>query len=471
MKSSFLENLVEDNKSKTENQGIKNIGAINLSDIIEYVKGGISDQDFKNICTDINSGKINIGMDANSVNILLANKGNSQVQKLFQVAKMPKIDIDINSISEFSKENFQAIKAMGVNIGKVYVNSGWDEAAARGYTPNVYEKIVGNAEAMVTKAKSDLAKKNPGKDFEHMSERDKFMAIYNMVIKRAKYNYAAVDSKGESQYTSRNLQDFFCKGGSGVCAGFADSLVQLGKMCGLEIEYVQGDSKSKNMSHSEYHAWVRVKIDGKWYNADPTWDANHVKGKYGYCLKSDAEFDGHTLDTRYNPSYRRDSKGRLIDSRGSGTRDYEGSYYSYDSSKLADEYYTDDMGRRMKGFRNLTDEQAASLNSQYIPNAPSSVGTLSGNNFLTVILNFLIKITSFPAKATKKLKEKFFAGKLDASKLSGSDSNNYLKEEAEKEGAFDEIQVDPEKAQSYKDNKTQDVQQPPTRGDENEKER
>lgn len=451
MKNSFLENLVNENEKTHDNDSIKNIGAISFTDVIEYVKSGISDDDFKSLCYDISSGKVRIGMDALAVSTVLANKENSQVKRLFQNAKMPKMDIDVNSMSELPVEDYRAIRAMGVNVGKVYVNSGWDEAAARGYTPDVYENMASRAEAMVDKAKSDLSKKNPGKSFENMSDRDKFMMIYNMVINRAKYNYAAVNSKDESQYTSRNLQDFFCKGGSGVCAGFADALVQLGTIMGLEMEYVQGDSKSAKMSHKEYHAWVRVKIDGEWYNADPTWDANHVKGKYGYCLKSDAEFDGHTIDRNYNPHYKRDKNGNLIgSSRNNGYRDYEISTRSYRSSELAEEYYTDDMDRQMAGFRNLTEEQAAMLGSRYVPNAPSSVGTLSGSNFLTIILNFLIKITSMPAKAAKKMKEKFSAGKLDASKLS---DDSYIAEEtekAEKEAAFEDIQVDKEQAQSYK---------------------
>ena len=448
MKNSFLNNLVN---NAQENEAIKKDGAISFSDIIEYVKGGISDDDFNSLCSDIKSGKVSIGMDAEAVSTLLASKENSQVKRLFQSVNLPKMDIDVNNLAELSSEDFKAVRAMGVNVGKVYVNSGWDEAAAKGYTPDVYETISSRAEAMVDKAKNELASKNPGKAFGDMSDKDKFMTIYNMVIKKAKYDYAAVGSEGESKYTSRNLQSFFCNGGSAVCAGFADALVQLGTMAGLEMEYVQGDSQSAKMKNKEYHAWVRVKIDGEWYNADPTWDANHVKGKYGYCLKSDAEFDGHLIDRGYNPTYRRDKNGNLIGgSRDNGYRDYEGAYRSYRSSELADEYYTDDMDRQMAGFRNLTEEQAASLGSRYIPNAPSSAGTLAGNNFLTVILNFLIRLTSMPAKAANKLKEKFRAGKLEAGKLADS---RYIADDAakaEKEAAFEDIQVDPKQAGSYK---------------------
>lgn len=463
MKNSYLKNLV-DSRANNLNE-IKNINAINLSDVVEYVKGGISDEEFKNLCSDINTGKVTIGMDGSAVNTLLANKDNSNVQKLFKIAKMPTIDIDVNSLNELSKENFLAIKSMGVKVGKVYVNSGYDKAAARGYTSDVYEKIVTNAEAMVGKAKKDLCKKNPGKSFEDLSDRDKFMAIYNLVISKAKYNRAAVETKtGDIVDTSRNLQDFFTKNGSSVCAGIADSLVQLGKMCGLEIQYVQGDSKSKNMNEIEYHAWVRVKIDGKWYNADPTWDANHVKGKYGYCLKSDKDFDGHILDQEYNPSYKRDSNGKLLNSRSGGNITYESSYDSYDSSELAQKYYTDDMGNKLEGYENLTDEQARYLKSRYIPNAPSSAGTVSGNSFLALILNFFLKVTSFPSKVVNNVKKKFSTRRLETSEY----SEKSIKEELEKENdAFEEIKVNKDKAESYI-NKEQTEEK--TKDDKEEKE-
>lgn len=430
MKSVFLDNLIksQNDENRTNGNEIKAVGSINFSDIVEYIKGGISNEEYANICADIKSGKVKIGMDANAVDTLLASKDNDKVRALFQDVKLPKMDIDVTDLTDLSSDKFNQIKAMGINVGRVYVNSGFDEAAARGYTPDVYSKIVTTAEAMVKKAKSDAVKKNPGKKFEDLSERDRFMAIYDMVIDKANFNYAAVTANDEQIYTSRNLQDFFCKNGSAVCAGFAGSLVQLGKMCGLEMEYVQGDSKSKKMNKKEYHAWVRVKIDGKWLNADPTWDSKKIYGKYGCCLKEDAEFEGHVIDNGYNPTYRRGENGRLLDGRRYDYSDYEGPV----------------------GKNHITDEQTEYLNSNYIPNAPSSAGTLAGKNIITIILNFLIRITSLPSKAASRLKEKFYAGKLDSKKLASSEANKYIEEEAKKEGAFDDIHVDEKQAQSYK---------------------
>ena len=41
----------------------------------------------------------------------------------------------------------------------------------------------------------------------------------------------------------------------------------------------------------DYHAWVKVKLNGKWYNADPTWDADYVRNglEPTHALKTDEE--------------------------------------------------------------------------------------------------------------------------------------------------------------------------------------
>ena len=41
----------------------------------------------------------------------------------------------------------------------------------------------------------------------------------------------------------------------------------------------------------DYHAWVKVNLNGKWYNADPTWDADYVRNglEPTNALKTDKE--------------------------------------------------------------------------------------------------------------------------------------------------------------------------------------
>ena len=81
---------------------------------------------------------------------------------------------------------------------------------------------------------------------------------------------------------------------------------------------IQGDKKNKNMiiekyekldekslfkkiigdkidilkyPNVDYHAWVKVNLNGKWYNADPTWDADYVRNGLEpvHALKTDKQ--------------------------------------------------------------------------------------------------------------------------------------------------------------------------------------
>ncbi len=56
--------------------------------------------------------------------------------------------------------------------------------------------------------------------------------------------------------------------------------------------------------NKDSHGWNIVKLDGKWYNIDCTWDDPvTLKGKnmvlYDYFLKSDEDFKGHERDEEF----------------------------------------------------------------------------------------------------------------------------------------------------------------------------
>lgn len=341
-KSGLIKTLVEKMKKqksdKTKNpkaeDGIKDSNAISLSDILSDINN-MSEQDINNICEDINNMKIKVGIDSKAIELLSDLKENENAKKLLQNLNIS-MDVDVKSISEFRKSDFDTIKSMGCKIGKVYVNSGWDEAAEKGYTADKYEKIVTNAEKMLQKAIGGLPKT--------ASQKDKFMAIYNVVLKAEHYDYSALSKNSKNKYTSRNLEGFFLQGKS-VCAGTADALKNLCECAGIEMEYVQGMAKSKHENRSNYHAWVKAKIDGQWYNADPTWDANKVGKKYEFCLKSDKDFYGHTEDRKYNPTYKRDRYSKTHRRTGE-TRTYKSANISIDRTELEEKYYDSDFDKK-----------------------------------------------------------------------------------------------------------------------------
>lgn len=412
-KSEFVKKIAEE-KDKSIG-GIKDSTKYNLSSVIEYIANGAPIEEVEKICKDIDSIGINFGLDANAVNLIVNNSENENVKYLLQNIRKT-MNIDVDGLKDLSSEKFAKLQEMGCKVGKVYVNSGYDKAAAKGYDSNVYEHIITKAEKMVDSAMKKLPK--------DATEEQRFMAIYNVVIKNTVYDYGAVSSDSPRAYTSRNLEGFFVDGKS-VCAGTADVLKQLCEMNGIEAEYVQGNAQSKRENKSCYHAWVKVKIDGKWYNADPTWDANKVGKPYEYCMKSDKDFEGHKdnvkehdLDKSYQPSYRRDGEGRSI------SREYHSSYESRSSSSLENAYYDDEL-RNRKGGRALTQDEINSLNGM-----PNSSGiAVQNQSILTIIINAILNF----GRWTRDKVSGFFNGnsvkKEDLSNLSGK-SEDEIKEYA-----------------------------------------
>lgn len=64
----------------------------------------------------------------------------------------------------------------------------------------------------------------------------------------------------------------------GVCAGYANLMVALGKAAGVEVVYITGVSRdpeeqTEDQIERNRHAWNAAKVDGKWQLIDATWDA------------------------------------------------------------------------------------------------------------------------------------------------------------------------------------------------------
>jgi len=68
----------------------------------------------------------------------------------------------------------------------------------------------------------------------------------------------------------------------GVCSGYASLFKQMADIAGLECQVIMGYAKGYNYSYditklpADNHAWISIKIDDKWYLADPTWGAGYI---------------------------------------------------------------------------------------------------------------------------------------------------------------------------------------------------
>ena len=87
-KSGLIKNLVNKVKSlKSKNcnkeSQIKDKSAISLSDILSDIDN-MTESDIKNICDDINSMNIKVGIDWKAIKLLSSHKDNENVKKLLQ---------------------------------------------------------------------------------------------------------------------------------------------------------------------------------------------------------------------------------------------------------------------------------------------------------------------------------------------------------------------------------------------------
>ena len=109
------------------------------------------------------------------------------------------------------------------------------------------------------------------------------------IVKKYRGQSAYNKIKGAHDYiTSHTAYDanycnpyYVFKKGKGICMSYALAFQRILTEMKIPCIYVKGDN----------HAWNMVRIDGKWYGVDVTWDDS--RGSYGYFLKGTNDFCGH----------------------------------------------------------------------------------------------------------------------------------------------------------------------------------
>ena len=89
--------------------------------------------------------------------------------------------------------------------------------------------------------------------------------------------------------------------GKAVCEGYAKAFQVVLRRAGIQSFLITGSSVNPSTGKSEGHAWNAVRIDGKYYHVDVTWDDQGDNLFYAYFNKSTAAIrEDHTID---EPAY------------------------------------------------------------------------------------------------------------------------------------------------------------------------
>ncbi len=171
-------------------------------------------------------------------------------------------------------------------------------AESNGFVVEAYFDVMGNlmstAQAIYknqsniieTGVKAILDKLQPD-----MNEGQKFRLLHDEFIKSVSY--------GQLTQGVRDIRGGFGPDKKVLCEGYARSLAYLCQRAGLEVVYIVGTASYSGTGDDGSgaafdHAWIKVKIDGQWYNVDPTNNDGMSPGSdavfYNNFLQSDTEF-------------------------------------------------------------------------------------------------------------------------------------------------------------------------------------
>ncbi|WP_333870351.1 stalk domain-containing protein [Desulforamulus putei] len=101
-----------------------------------------------------------------------------------------------------------------------------------------------------------------------MTDLEKEKALHDYIVLNTRYDYENYqkDKIPKESYTAYGV----LVKGVGVCQGYASAMSKLLNMVGIENHFIIGTGRGSR--GTEAHGWNKVKIDGRWYHLDTTWD-------------------------------------------------------------------------------------------------------------------------------------------------------------------------------------------------------
>ena len=126
-------------------------------------------------------------------------------------------------------------------------------------------------------------------NLKNAHDYDKVVGVYDWITEEVQYDF---DNYDDSTHTLKHSTYAAVMDRCAVCQGYATLLYRMLLSLGVDCRYISGDADN------ESHAWVIIGLEGKYYNADPTWDRD-LKGHYRYFLIPDENFATHTRNSEF----------------------------------------------------------------------------------------------------------------------------------------------------------------------------
>lgn len=152
------------------------------------------------------------------------------------------------------------------------------------------------------------------------SDYDKAKTLHDRLIDTVTYTFTSNDQNAYGALVE----------GQAVCNGYAKAYQHLMLKAGIPTWFVRGTSTNPTAGTPIAHAWNLVKLDGKWYYTDVTWDDQGANTFYTYFnITTKQLLEGHTFDDLY---------ASLVPTATATAANYyikeERNFTKYDQSKL-----------------------------------------------------------------------------------------------------------------------------------------
>ena len=124
-------------------------------------------------------------------------------------------------------------------------------------------------------------------DLSNKTDYQKVKAIYDYICSNVTYDH---DNLNDESYSLKYTAYAALINKTAVCQGYSSLFYRLALDAGVDTRVISGEAGGP-------HAWNIVKLNGKYYNLDSTWDAG--RSTYAYFLKNTNDFDDHVRDNDY----------------------------------------------------------------------------------------------------------------------------------------------------------------------------
>lgn len=127
--------------------------------------------------------------------------------------------------------------------------------------------------------------------FSSLSDYERLKVIYDYICENVVYDY---DNLANSSYMLKYSAYAALINGTAVCQGYANLLYRMALEAGLDTRIISG------YGNGGAHAWNIVKLDGKYYYLDATWDAPYFDFGYRWFLLGSNSFHlDHAPDAEF----------------------------------------------------------------------------------------------------------------------------------------------------------------------------